>query len=77
MVKLLLEQRLQTAYTPNRKLLSVRNKMSEHATTAPGWRGTTICAVRKGGQTVIAGDGQVSFGQTVLKGNADAGQASA
>ena len=34
------------------------------------WHGTTILAVRKGGQTVIAGDGQVSMGQTVVKGNA-------
>jgi ATP-dependent HslUV protease subunit HslV len=34
------------------------------------WHGTTIIAVRKGGQVVIAGDGQVSLGQTVLKSNA-------
>jgi ATP-dependent HslUV protease subunit HslV len=38
--------------------------------TFPDWHGTTILAVRKGGQTVIAGDGQVSMGQTVVKGNA-------
>ncbi|MGD1869950.1 MAG: ATP-dependent protease subunit HslV [Neomegalonema sp.] len=37
---------------------------------SPGWRGTTILAVRKGGATVIAGDGQVSLGPTVVKGNA-------
>jgi len=36
----------------------------------PGWHGTTIIGVRKGGQVVIAGDGQVSLGQTVLKGTA-------
>lgn len=36
----------------------------------PDWHGTTILAVRKAGQTVIAGDGQVSMGQTVVKGNA-------
>jgi len=36
----------------------------------PGWRGTTILAVRKNGKTVIAGDGQVSIGQTIIKGNA-------
>jgi ATP-dependent HslUV protease, peptidase subunit HslV len=36
----------------------------------PDWHGTTILAVRKGGKTVIAGDGQVSMGQTVVKGNA-------
>ncbi len=33
-------------------------------------RGTTILTLRKGGKVVIAGDGQVSLGQTVLKGNA-------
>jgi ATP-dependent HslUV protease subunit HslV len=38
--------------------------------TFPSWHGTTILAVRKGGQTVIAGDGQVTQGQTVVKGNA-------
>ena len=31
---------------------------------------TTIVLVRKGGRTVIAGDGQVSLGQTIIKGNA-------
>jgi ATP-dependent HslUV protease subunit HslV len=31
---------------------------------------TTIVLVRKGGKTVIAGDGQVSLGQTIIKGNA-------
>jgi ATP-dependent HslUV protease, peptidase subunit HslV len=36
----------------------------------PGWRGTTILAVRKGPTTVIAGDGQVTAGATVVKGNA-------
>jgi ATP-dependent HslUV protease subunit HslV len=34
------------------------------------WRGTTILSVRKGGRVVIAGDGQVTFGQTVIKANA-------
>jgi ATP-dependent HslUV protease, peptidase subunit HslV len=34
----------------------------------PDWHGTTILAVRKDGRTVIAGDGQVSMGQTVVKG---------
>lgn len=36
----------------------------------PGWHGTTIIGVRKGGKVVIAGDGQVSLGQTVIKGSA-------
>jgi ATP-dependent HslUV protease subunit HslV len=34
------------------------------------WHGTTILSLRKDGKVVIAGDGQVSFGQTVLKSNA-------
>ena len=34
------------------------------------WHGTTILAVRKAGQVAIAGDGQVSLGQTVLKAGA-------
>ncbi|HEY5609398.1 MAG TPA: ATP-dependent protease subunit HslV [Alphaproteobacteria bacterium] len=34
------------------------------------WHGTTILAVRRGGRVVIAGDGQVSFGNTVVKSNA-------
>jgi ATP-dependent HslUV protease subunit HslV len=39
-------------------------------TSFPGWHGTTILGVRKGGEVVIAGDGQVSLGQTVIKGTA-------
>ena len=34
------------------------------------WYGTTIVTVRKGGKVVVAGDGQVSVGQTVIKHNA-------
>ena len=34
------------------------------------WHGTTILSVRKDGKTVVAGDGQVSLGQTVIKSNA-------
>jgi len=36
----------------------------------PSWHGTTILSVRKGGRVVVAGDGQVSLGQTVIKANA-------
>ncbi len=35
-----------------------------------GWHGTTILCVRKDGRVVIAGDGQVSMGQTIVKSNA-------
>ncbi|GGI92014.1 ATP-dependent protease subunit HslV [Legionella impletisoli] len=34
------------------------------------FRGTTILSVRRGGKVVIGGDGQVSMGNTVMKGNA-------
>jgi len=40
------------------------------SSTFPDWHGTTILAVRKDGRTVVAGDGQVSMGQTIVKGNA-------
>lgn len=34
------------------------------------WHGTTILTVRKAGRVVVAGDGQVSLGQTIIKANA-------
>jgi len=36
----------------------------------PEFRGTTILSVRRGNTVVIGGDGQVSLGNTVMKGNA-------
>ncbi len=42
--------------------------MNEVADTK--WRAATILMVRKGGRVVIGGDGQVSLGPTVMKGNA-------
>lgn len=44
--------------------------MAENKNDFPGWHATTILSVRKGKDVVIAGDGQVSMGQTVLKSNA-------
>jgi ATP-dependent HslUV protease, peptidase subunit HslV len=41
--------------------------VSDFERPAADWRGTTILAVRKGGKVVIAGDGQVSVGNTVMK----------
>lgn len=35
----------------------------------PRYHGTTILSVRKGDKVVVAGDGQVSLGQTVIKSN--------
>jgi ATP-dependent HslUV protease subunit HslV len=40
------------------------------AATTDTWHGTTILSVRKDGRVVIAGDGQVSLGQTVIKAKA-------
>ena len=37
------------------------------STQSPGWHATTILSVRKGGEVVMAGDGQVSMGQTIVK----------
>ena len=42
---------------------------SEHFVDIP-WHGTTILSVRKNGHVVIAGDGQVTMGATVMKANA-------
>ena len=36
----------------------------------PGWHGTTIIGVKKDGKVVVAGDGQVSLGDTVITGTA-------
>jgi ATP-dependent HslUV protease subunit HslV len=46
--------------------------MHERAGQSPygNWAGTTIISVRKGDEVVVAGDGQVSFGDTVMKSNA-------
>lgn len=44
--------------------------MTHDPFNAAHWHGTTILSVRKDGKVVIAGDGQVSMGATVLKSNA-------
>ena len=43
---------------------------SIYSSSTEVWHGTTILTVRKGGRVVVAGDGQVSLGATVLKSNA-------
>ena len=43
---------------------------SSHSHGLIPWHGTTIIGVKLGGKTVIAGDGQVSMGNTVMKPNA-------
>ncbi|MFN3818601.1 ATP-dependent protease subunit HslV [Blastomonas sp.] len=44
--------------------------MSRQDSSMPTWHGTTIIGIRKNGKAVIAGDGQVSMGQTIMKPNA-------
>ncbi|WP_159731688.1 ATP-dependent protease subunit HslV [Methylosinus sp. Ce-a6] len=45
--------------------------MTQEQNTKPAsWHATTIVLVKKGGKTVIAGDGQVSLGQTIVKASA-------
>lgn len=36
---------------------------------SPSWHGTTILSVRKGNEVVVAGDGQVTMGNLILKSN--------
>ena len=44
--------------------------MSNNNDSIPSWHGTTILSVRKGGRVVVAGDGQVSLGSTIIKAGA-------
>ncbi len=48
----------------------IANCMSKSHASPSIWHGTTILTLRKGGKVVIAGDGQVSFGETIIKANA-------
>ncbi len=45
-------------------------KMTNNSPGMANFRGTTILSVRRNGRVVIGGDGQVTLGQTVMKGNA-------
>ncbi|MEX2647878.1 MAG: HslU--HslV peptidase proteolytic subunit, partial [Alphaproteobacteria bacterium] len=40
------------------------------SSSATLWHGTTVLSVRRGGRVVVAGDGQVTMGATVVKSNA-------
>lgn len=51
-------------------LCSMSDPHSPQAGSSQTWHGTTILAVRKDGKVVLAGDGQVSLGQTVIKSTA-------
>jgi ATP-dependent HslUV protease, peptidase subunit HslV len=59
---ILVSRRLPLSGADAESELAMSNEQSMHA--------TTIVTVRKGGKVVIAGDGQVSLGQTIMKGNA-------
>src|ERR1700759_4836304 len=53
--------------TPSRAVM----QNTQFAAADPtGWHGTTILCVRRDGHVTMAGDGQVSMGQTIVKGNA-------
>ena len=41
-----------------------------NSSDVPQWHGTTILCLRKNGEVIVAGDGQVSMGNTVVKSNA-------
>jgi ATP-dependent HslUV protease, peptidase subunit HslV len=73
----------ETAYTPQARSMLLlaalkfkgfapiwRVRMSNPHSSPDTWYGTTILTVRKGAKVVIAGDGQVTLGQTILKATA-------
>jgi ATP-dependent HslUV protease subunit HslV len=55
-------------FTPNTHTLGARLKNLE--LILEQYRGTTILSVRRDGKVVVGGDGQVTLGNTVMKGNA-------
>ena len=56
------------------KLDRASNRPTSSGMTRPNdpilWHGTTILSLRRGGEVVVAGDGQVSMGQSIVKSNA-------
>jgi ATP-dependent HslUV protease, peptidase subunit HslV len=48
----------------------LRNTMTAPAPSPVVWHGTTVLTVRKAGKVIVAGDGQVSLGATIIKANA-------
>ena len=50
--------------------MAARHPISGRISNDMTWHGTTILSVRRNGRVVIAGDGQVSMGNTVMKPNA-------
>jgi len=73
MPKLATVSRWVGSYRPKRLtkgLVMPISQCSMGRSSSDTWHGTTILTVRKGGKVVIAGDGQVTLGQTIIKGNA-------
>src|SRR5260370_21687850 len=69
-----LAARVGLAYISGSRVLAARNigslkRRMDHSDKTV-WHGTTILCLRKGGQVVVAGDGQGSMGQTIVKSNA-------
>tara|TARA_B100002052_G_C15815125_1_gene567816 strand:+ start:482 stop:1102 length:621 start_codon:yes stop_codon:yes gene_type:complete len=58
------------AFTTFPPFPQIRGNETTMSDGTPVWHGTTILSIRKGNQVVIAGDGQVSLGDTVIKGSA-------
>lgn len=56
--------------TPYIRAIIRSRRPSSRMSDFPGWHGTTILSVRKDGRVVMAGDGQVSLGPTIVKANA-------
>src|ERR1700735_4969599 len=55
---------------PGSPISRIMQHLTPAATDPIGWHGTTILCVRRDGHVTMAGDGQVSMGQTIVKGNA-------
>jgi ATP-dependent HslUV protease subunit HslV len=54
-----------------RRVLPISRRMNAPSQNGlPQWHGTTILSVRKNGRVIVAGDGQVSMGPTIMKPNA-------
>ncbi len=52
------------------KLILIQNNYWNRGVVLESFRGTTILSVRRNGHVVVGGDGQVSLGSTIIKGNA-------
>src|SRR4051794_41547766 len=65
-----MQPRSRAGPSPARARVPVRSISPVSDDAFPRMHATTILMVRKGGRVVIGGDGQVSLGQTIVKGNA-------